>query len=314
MGLVLAVVFAKTDYHLLIRRYRLILLSAVILLFMVLVLGVWVNGAKRWLRLGPLSFQPSEMAKLALIIYLAAFLGSKNIADVTAFWRVFAPAVLAVATVSCLILVEPDIGTTALVCMVSWILLYIAGARRRYLTLPILACVPVALVLIRKPYVWDRLVQYVNPWPEAQGAGYQIVQSMTAVGSGGIFGTGLGGSIVKLRFLPEASSDFIFAILAEEMGLLGATVVLLLYAGFAWAGMRIARRAADREGYILACGITVLIVIQAIINIGVVTKALPTKGITLPFISAGGSAVVLMLCGVGILYNIANNTRAEPAG
>ena len=316
IGLVLAITLAKIDYHALIRGNRLLLALAAILLIAVLIPGIghFVNGARRWFRVGPISFQPSEFAKLAIVIYLAAFLGSKNITDVTAFWRVFVPAVFVVGTVSSLILVEPDIGTTVLIWAISWILLFVAGARLSYLFMPLPATVPVAFILAKKPYVWERLMQYVDPWADPQGVGYQIIQSMTAVGSGGILGVGLGGSILKLRFLPESSSDFIFAILSEEMGLLGATVVLLLYIAFAWAGIAIARRALDREGYILAIGITLLITIQAMINIGVVTKALPTKGIPLPFISAGGSAIVLMLCGIGILYNVAKSSRSDAAG
>jgi cell division protein FtsW len=316
IGLCVALLLARVDYRILIRNHQLILGIAVVLLILVLVPGIGrvLNGARRWLRFGPISFQPSEMAKLALVIYLAAFLGSRAIEDVKTFWKVFVPAALVIGLVCCFTVVEPDIGTTALMCMVSWIMLFVAGTRVRFLLSPLPVVVPVALVLVRKPYVWDRVCAFMNPWDDPQGTGYHVIQSMIAVGSGGIFGVGLGASKLKLRFLPEASSDFIFAILAEEMGLIGTTAVLLLYAGFVWAGISIARRAPDRCGYLLAAGITALVAVQAMINIGVVTKALPTKGITLPFISAGGSAMLFMLAGVGILYNIAKASRsAEPA-
>jgi cell division protein FtsW len=309
VGVLCAVIFAtRVDYHWLVRFKWAILGAAVGLLVLVLIPGVgyYVNGARRWFRLGPASFQPSEMAKLSLVIFLAGFLGAKG-DDVKAFRKAFLPAMGCVGLVCILILREPDIGTTALLCMVSWIMLFVAGSRLLYLLAPVPAVIPLAIHVMSTDYARKRIEIWINPWKDPLGAGYHIIQSLIAIGSGGTWGVGLGASTQKRYFLPESSSDFIFAILAEECGLVGATIVLVLYAAFIWAGIQIAMHARDREGRLLATGITSLIAFQAMINIGVVTKALPTKGIPLPFISAGGSAAVFFLIGVGILYNIARH-------
>jgi cell division protein FtsW len=288
----------------------------VVLLALVLVPGIGsrINGASRWLRIGPLGlgFQPSELAKLSLVIFLAAFL-SERMGTLGSFRKTLLPAVGAIGLVCVLILPEPDIGTTALVAAVSWVILFMAGAKLRYLLSPAPLAALVVLKVATSAYARARIEAWLDPWKHARESGYHIIQSLIAVGSGGVWGVGLGASRQKLHFLPEASTDFIFAILAEELGLVGVTVVLFLYTVFIAVGLAIARRAADTGGTLLALGITSMIALQTIINIGVVTQVLPTKGIPLPFISSGGSATIFMLIGVGILYNVAKRSAAAPA-
>ena len=314
MGLAAAIALARTDYHVITRHNRVILVVALVLLVLVLVpgIGVRINGARRWIRVGPIGFQPSEFAKLALLIWLAAFLAGKG-DGVRSFKSAFAPVLVVVAAACALILKEPDIGTSILLFAVAWIVLFAAGSRLVYLCAPIPAAVPLLFFLVSRGYAKERIDAWIDPWKDPAQSGYHIIQSLIAIGSGGTWGVGLGASTQKLFFLPEASTDFIFAVLAEELGLVGVTVVLVLYAAFVWAGASIARRAPDAEGMLLASGITSLIALQALINIGVVTQVLPTKGIPLPFISAGGSAAVFMLMGVGILYSIARSANAEAA-
>jgi len=315
VGVAAALYVAGKDYHVAIRGKYLILGAAAALLILVLIphVGHSVNGAARWIRIGPISFQPSEMGKLAVIIFLAGFLGERQ-DKIRSLNSTLVIAMLSVGFISVLIFREPDLGTTALVCAVTWIILFVAGAYLPYLIAPAVAAIPVVVLLVKdKDYVIRRLIAFWDPWKDAQGAGYHIIQSLTAVGSGGIRGVGLGRSTQKLSFLPESSSDFIFAILAEELGLIGGTLVVAAYIALIWAGVSIARRAKDIEGCLLATGITAMIALQAMINIGVVTKALPTKGITLPFVSAGGSSVVFTLISIGILYSISRFSHQPDA-
>jgi len=301
----------RGNYRVLLRMNWVVFGAAVLLLIGVLIpgLGHYANGAWRWYRIGPVSFQPSEFGKLALIVCLAGFLGSTT-RDMRSFARTLVPALCCMAVICALVLKEPDIGTTALLGLVSCLLIFLSGVRLLFLLAPLPALVPLALHILNTPYARTRIEIWLNPWKDPLGAGYHIIQSLIAIGSGGTWGVGLGASTQKLYFLPEASSDFIFAILAEESGLVGATLVMLLYVAFIWAGIAIARRAPDKGAFLLASGITSLIALQAAINIAVVTKALPTKGIPLPFISAGGSSAVFMLIGVGILYNIARSSES----
>ncbi len=316
VGLAAAFVMGRVDYHILLRHNRLILGMSMLLLALVLVPGIGsrVNGASRWLRFGGigLGFQPSEMAKLAVIIFLAAFL-SQNAGRLKELKAAFLPAIAVVGAVCMLVLPEPDIGTTVLIASVAWIMLFIAGARLAYLFAPTLLAAPALFLIVNRGYARARIDAWLDPWQDPAQTGYHIIQSLIAVGSGGVWGVGLGASRQKLFFLPEAPTDFIFAILAEETGLIGCTVVLLLYAAFIACGFAVARRAADAGGALLALGLTAIVSLQALINIGVVTQVLPTKGIPLPFISSGGSSIVFMLMGVGILYNIGRYSAGPAA-
>jgi cell division protein FtsW len=275
---------------------RFLLIGTLILLGVVLVLG-WM----RWIRVMGFSFQPSEFAKLALIVYLADVLARKE-KEMEDFQTGLVPRLLFIGLVMGLIAVQPNLSTAMAVGMTSMILLWIGGARTVHLLGMGLAVVPFILVsLLINPYQMKRVADFLK-------GNYQTKQSLIALGSGGLTGLGVGESVQKQLYLPEPHTDFIFAIIGEELGLVLTLVVLALFVGFAVNGLRIARRASTYHGFLLATGITAMITVYALINIGVATKMLPTTGLPLPFVSYGGSALIGNLCGVGILLGIA---RAE---
>jgi cell division protein FtsW len=289
-----------------------------VLLLMVLVpsLGVAAKGARRWLRLGPISIQPAEMVKLITVIYLAAYLTRKE-DGITIFRSGLLPALIVVGLLSGLVLLEPDLGTVVVMGLVTCGLLFLGGARVAHLMTLGLCAVPAALVLVLgSSYRRQRLMTFLAPWKDASDAGFQITQSFLAFGSGGPFGVGLGEGKQKLFFLPEAHTDFVLALVGEELGLLGTGVIVLLFALFVVRGFQIAARARVPFGRYLGMGITLLIGIQALVNACVVTGLVPTKGLTLPFVSYGGSSLVISLLGVGILLNISRDRQAgrEDAG
>jgi cell division protein FtsW len=283
-----------------------------VLLVMVLIpsLGVAANGARRWLRLGPISVQPSEMVKLVAVIYLAAYLAKKE-DRLTTFSTGLLPALIVVGVLSGLVLLEPDLGTVVVLGLVTVGLLYLGGARGSHLVTLGLCVVPVGLALaLGSSYRRQRLATFLEPWKDASDAGFQITQSFLAFGSGGPFGVGLGEGKQKLFFLPEAHTDFVLALVGEELGLVGTATIILLFALFAVRGFQIAARARMPFGRYLGMGITLLIGIQALVNACVVTGLLPTKGLTLPFVSYGGSSLVISLIGVGILLNISRDRQS----
>ncbi|OQW62229.1 MAG: putative lipid II flippase FtsW [Nitrospira sp. ST-bin4] len=290
----------------------------VVLLVMVLIpsLGVSAKGARRWLRLGPISVQPAEIAKLVAVMYLAAYLAKKE-DRLTGFLSGLAPALLVVGVLGGLVLLEPDLGTVVVMGSVAIGLLFLGGARLSHLLSLGLCAVPAVLVLVlSSSYRRQRLMTFLAPWKDASDAGFQITQSFLAFGSGGLFGVGLGEGKQKLFFLPEAHTDFVLALVGEELGLVGTGVIILLFALFAIRGFQVAARARMPFGRYLGMGITLLIGIQALINACVVTGLLPTKGLTLPFVSYGGSSLVTCMFGVGILLNISRDrqTGREDAG
>lgn len=313
-ALAAAILVARIDYHRILEANGKILTAVVVLLVLVLVPGIGhrANGASRWLRLGPVGMQPSEAAKIALIIFMAWFLGDPRRRS-TDFKRTIMPVMAVAGLVCLLVLVEPDIGTCILLAAVGALVLFVAGARITQIAAPAILGLPLLAYKLSSGYALLRIQTWLNPWRDPSDAGYHIIQSLVAIGSGGVTGVGLGRSQQKLFFLPESQSDFIFAILAEETGLIGVTLVLCLYAGFVICGMSIAMRAVDLRGKLLAAGITSLVGLQAVINIAVVTQVLPTKGIALPFISAGGSSVVATLVGVGLLYSVAVRSAPKTA-
>ncbi len=291
---------------------------SMVLLLMVLVpsLGVAAKGARRWLRLGPISIQPAEMVKLITVIYLAAYLTKKE-DGITIFRSGLLPALIVVGLLSGLVLLEPDLGTVVVMGMVTVGLLFLGGARLTHLVTLGLCAVPAVLVLVLgSSYRRQRLLTFLAPWKDASDAGFQITQSFLAFGSGGSFGVGLGEGKQKLFFLPEAHTDFVLALVGEELGLVGTGVIVLLFALFVVRGFQIAARARMPFGRYLGMGITLLIGIQALVNACVVTGLVPTKGLTLPFVSYGGSSLVISLLGVGILLNISRDRQAgrEDAG
>ncbi|MBI4277760.1 MAG: cell division protein FtsW, partial [Armatimonadetes bacterium] len=262
----------------------------------------------RWLTLGPLSFQPMEAAKLAFILYMARFLAFRGL-EVREWRRGLLPPLLILGAFSGLALAQRDLGSALLMGIITMVMLFAGGARVLHLMTLTAVGMPTVFAAIRmQEYRWKRVIAFLNPWRDPQGTGFQIIQSLLALGSGGILGVGLGQSQQKFFYLPERHTDFIFAIVGEELGLLGTGFVLLLYLVFTYRGMLIAQRAPDRYGTLLAAGITAGITTQAMLNIGVISGVLPVTGVPLPFISFGGSSLVITSIGVGILLNISQYT------
>lgn len=306
VGLVLMLLVMNIDYRDVQRFAKPILLCAIGLLVLVLVPGIGKEsgGAQRWLRFFGFSFQPSEFAKLAIIIYLSDFLTRKQ-NMVRDFIHGFVPVMLVLGMTSLLILKQPDMGTTVFIVLIVLILLFAAGTRLFFLALLGLFIAPVFYVLVvQAPYRLARILAFIDPWKDSRGIGFQLSQSQIALGSGGLFGVGLGKSMQKLFYLPAAHTDFIFSIIGEELGLLGTLTIITLFILFIWQGARIVKRTKDPFGYFLSFGILLMIGMQAVINIGVSIGALPTKGLPLPFISYGGSALVFNMIAVGLLLNI----------
>ena len=301
----------RTDYRRLEKLVLPLLVVAAALLVIVLVpgLGVSVNGSRRWLRLGPLSFQPAELAKLALVVYLAAFLARKR-DYLDDFWRGVAPPLIVGAGFATLVLLQPDLGNALTLLVLTLGLLFLAGAPTKWLAMVVVPAVPLGvLAVLMAPYRMRRVFAFMDPWQDPRGSGFQIIQSWLALGGGGFFGRGMGESKQKLFYLPEAHTDFIFAILGEELGFIGATLVVGLFVVLVWRGLRIGLRAADPFGAYLALGITVLVATQTLVNLGVVTGLLPTKGLPLPFLSFGGSALLVTMLATGVLLNISQDAR-----
>jgi cell division protein FtsW len=264
------------------------------------------HNAHRWILLGPISLQPSELAKPTLILFLAWYLASR--CQKLDNWRLLRPILVYLALVCGLVLLEPDLGTTLALAMIAAVMLFIAGLRWRYFALGALLSAPVLYwAVFRVPYRRERILAFLHPWAHAEGVGFQIVQSLIAVGSGGLTGLGLMDGRQKLFFLPEPHTDFIFAVTSEELGLIGAVALVLLFALFMARGMRVARRAPDAFGKLLAAGITAMIAIEALINFSVVIGLMPTKGIALPFISYGSSSLIATLAATGVLLNISQH-------
>ena len=299
------------------RRWTWVLAAAaVVTLAAVLVPGVGtrVNGASRWLRMGGLGFQPSELAKLALVVALARWFsdGQERTTDLVAGYL---PAVVAVGLAAGLILLEPDFGTAFLVGALGLTVMFVAGVRLTYLVPTVLAAAPVLwMLVVRSPYRMRRLLAFLDPWQDPSGSGFHVIQSLIALGSGGTYGVGLGYSQQKMSFLFEADSDFIFAIIGEELGFLGAVLVIGLFVLLLWQVFRVAAAARDRFSFLVATGVGAWLGMQALIHIGVVSKALPTKGIPLPFISYGGSSLLFSMVAVGLVISIAREQAAEGAG
>jgi len=307
LGLALLWVGARVDYH----RLRPVAgpLGALTLALLVLVLlphfGVEAYGARRWLQVGPLGMQPAELAKASTIVFMAVWL-ERHRDRLHSLEDGVAPFLALLGLVTVLIVLERDLGTTLIVAAILLAQFLVAGGKKRHLLLLLAIVVLAAFIFIRmEPYRLHRIMAFLNPWADPLNTGFQSIQSLLALGSGGVFGVGLGQSIQKYQWLPFAHTDFIFAIVGEETGLIGTTGVLSLFALLTYRGYRIALKAPDAFGSLLACGVTTWITFQALINIAAVTVTLPTTGIPLPFISYGGSSLAITLLAVGILMNIA---------
>jgi cell division protein FtsW len=266
-----------------------------------------VNGTRRWFGVGGLGIQPSELAKVACVLFAALMLERRmhRIDDLS--YSVLPIAIVVGAMVG-LILLQPDFGTAMSLLIISAVMVFAAGLHYRYFVGAALAVLPIVyVVLVSAPYRRRRLMAFWDPWADPLGDGFQIIQSLIAVGTGGVFGKGVMAGVQKLFYLPEPHSDFIYAVIAEELGLIGATVVLVCFGVIAWRGLRIAIRAEDTFGAFLALGLTTMIVVQAFVNMSVVLGLLPTKGIPLPLVSAGGSSLLINLLGAGMLLNISQH-------
>ncbi len=305
IGFLAMFIAMRFDYQNLNRRW---IVYGSLILTILLLLAVFgfspINGARRWIKLKGFSIQPSEIAKLVLALFLARFL-DKRAGDENSFWRTFLPCFVVLGVIAGLVAKEPDLGTALMLAIICFTVCFAAGLRPRHLVYAVVpALLYVGKMLIFTPFRMKRLSAFIDPWADSQGTGYQVVQSLIAVGSGGPHGLGFAQGKQKLLFLPFAHSDFIFAVVGEELGLVGALIIVFVFAIFLWRGMRAALRAPDRFGMFLGIGIVVSIVAQALLNMSVVLALLPTKGIPLPFISYGGSSLVPTLAGVGILLNI----------
>jgi len=306
IGSALALLVMSYDYKKLRKFARPALIVSVLLLLLVLTgLGREVAGARRWFRFKFFSFQPSEFAVLAIIVYVADFIARKENLIRSIRWGVL-PIMGVLGSVSLLILMQPDLGTTISIAAVIFLMLYVGGVPRRYLlgVLFTASCM-LYFLIVSEPYRMRRIGAFINPWADPKGSGFQIIQSQIALGSGGIFGKGLGHSMQKLFYLPAAHTDFIFSIIGEELGLIGTVGVILLFVAFIRLGLRVVKNAPDRFGYFLSLGLVCMLSFRAIVNIGVSCGMMPTKGLPLPFISYGGSSFVFDMISVGLLLNIA---------
>jgi cell division protein FtsW len=308
LGIVGMVVTMRIDY----RNYQkwantLFLISlALLILVMIPGVGTGAKGATRWINLGFTNLQPSELAKLTMVIFLAKNLSSmqNRIRD---FLHGVLPQLLIIGLVCGLVLIQPDLGTAVTIAGTAFLMLMAAGAKRSHLVgLATLGVGLVGAAIRLKGYRMKRMLAFIDPWADPGGAGFQTIQSLYAVGSGRLFGMGLGQGRQKFLYLPEQHTDFIFAVLSEELGFIGSAFVVMLFFTFMWRGLKIALKSPDNFGALLAVGITIMVVLQAVINIGVVTGVLPVTGITLPFISYGGTSLTISLVGMGILLNISN--------
>jgi cell division protein FtsW len=306
IGLVLLMVASRTDYRALRYMAPVLMLTSLGLCLAVLVIGQEVNGARRWLGVGSLSFQPSELAKLSLAIWAAAYLARRPAPRTLK--ELVKPIGLTTGLLAGLILLEPDLGTVIAMVVMLGAILVVSGTPLRVLGAggAIASGLAMAAIWV-EPYRRARLFSFLDPWHDAQGAGYQTVQAIIGLGSGGPLGVGLGHGPSKVNYLPEAHTDMIFAVIGEELGLIGTTLVMTAFVVLAYAGLRIALRCRDPFGKRLAAGLTTLVCGQALINVAAVLGLAPLTGITLPFVSYGGSSLVVSLASVGVLLNIARH-------
>jgi cell division protein FtsW len=312
LGLAVLVVAMRVDY----RTYKneafiWCLIGAVTLMLVGVLFSAPVNGTRRWFGVGGLGIQPSELAKIACVFFTALIL-ERRMHRIDDLSYSLLPIGVIVGLVVALILLQPDFGTSVSLVMVVAVMIFAAGLHYRYFVGLALAALPaIYLVLVAAPYRRRRLLAFWDPWADPLGDGFQIIQSLVAVGTGGVFGRGLMAGVQKLFYLPEPHTDFIYAVISEELGLVGATAILICFCVIAWRGLRISARAEDSFGSFVALGLTTMIAAQAFINISVVLGLMPTKGIPLPLVSFGGSSLLINLLGMGVLLNISQHESSE---
>ena len=312
LGLAVLAVAMRVDY----RTYKneafiWCLIGGVALLLVAVLFGPPVNGTRRWFAVGGLGIQPSELAKVACVFFTALML-ERRMHRIDDLSYSLLPIALIVGLVVALILLQPDFGTSISLVLVVAVMVFAAGLHYRcFVGLALIALPAIYIVLVSAPYRRRRLLAFWDPWADPLGDGFQIIQSLVAVGTGGVFGRGLMAGVQKLFYLPEPHTDFIYAVIGEELGLVGATVILLCFCVIAWRGLRISLRAEDTFGSFVALGLTTMIAAQAFINISVVLGLMPTKGIPLPLVSFGGSSLLINLLGMGVLLNISQHESSE---
>ena len=305
-GLFMMWVISNIDYRFYQKYSKLAYIIAFLLLLAVPLIGREVNGAKRWIYITEsLSFQPSEIVKLLMILFYAGIL-VKNRDELNKYGKGFLKYIIMIAPIIALLLIEPHFSASIIIIGIVAIMMIIAGCKFwHFLVSGLVVGVPGIIALIfLEPYRLQRVITFLNPWSDPTGDGWQVIQSLYAIGSGGLFGAGLGESKQKYLYIPEPHNDFIFSILAEELGFIGCAVVIILFAIFIWRGILIAMKSPDMFGSLIAIGITAQIAIQVIINIAVVTSSMPATGMPLPFFSYGGTSLFILLCEMGVLLNI----------
>lgn len=313
-GLLACYICQKIDYHYWKKVSVPLFFASLILLVLVFVPGIGsrLYGASRWLQLGPISFQPSEMAKLSIIIYLAAWLESRGSKRIKDFFEGFLPFVGILAIVGFLIIKQPDMGTLGVIVITMLVMFFSSGSKLSHLFWMAMGGIASLFMLIKlAPYRLNRLLTFLDPGMDPKGIGYHINQALIAVGSGGILGLGLGHSRQKFYYLPEPVGDSIFAVLAEELGLIGSVALVVLFLVFALRGLKISKNSPDDFGKLLGIGITSWVIFQAFINISAIISIIPLTGVPLPFVSYGGTSIVFLLAGVGVLLNISKQARLE---
>ncbi len=314
IGIIALCVFARIDYHIFLRFWPYLYIVTLLLLIAVLVVGKSSYNAQRWLKIGPFHFQPSELAKFTAVISIAAFAIARH-EKLSSFWKGFVPSLLLVFPLVIFIMIQPDLGTAFFVFALSMVVLFTSGIRLKHILLTGSATLPLLFITMffSFSHVQKRIFVFLDPEADKLGKGHQIYQSLIALGSGGFSGKGLGNSTQKLFFLPEEHTDFIFAIIVEELGFLGGGFILMLFLLLVYAGYRVSKHARDPFGSLITLGLTGMIVLQSAMNIAVVTASVPTKGIGLPFLSFGGSNLLVTLMSVGVVLNVARQglSRSE---
>ncbi len=311
VGVIAMAVAMSVDYHK-IKKYTAIIMIATIPILLAVFLFPGTNGAQRWINLGPLSFQPSELAKYVVVLFLARSLEVKG-EGVKDFKTGIVPYLATSGFYAAIVLAGKNLSIASVIMIVTFLVLFAAGGRIKHLfgiVAPALVAAAVAFTVL-EPYRMKRLMSFTNPWKDPIGDGYQLIQSFYALGAGGVTGLGLGQSRQKTLYMPEPHNDFIFSIIGEELGLIGCICIILLFVIFVWRGISVAMKARDTYGTLLAIGITSVIAVQSLINIAVVTGSMPVTGVPLPFISYGGTSLVINMTAIGILLNISRQTEGK---
>ncbi|ABR33757.1 stage V sporulation protein E [Clostridium beijerinckii] len=311
VGVIAMAVAMSVDYHK-IKKYTAIIMIATIPILLAVFLFPGTNGAQRWINLGPLSFQPSELAKYVVVLFLARSLEVKG-EGVKDFKTGIVPYLATSGFYAAIVLAEKNLSIASVIMIVTFLVLFAAGGRIKHLfgiVAPALVAAAVAFTVL-EPYRMKRLMSFTNPWKDPIGDGYQLIQSFYALGAGGVTGLGLGQSRQKTLYMPEPHNDFIFSIIGEELGLIGCVCIILLFVIFVWRGISVAMKARDTYGTLLAIGITGVVAVQSLINIAVVTGSMPVTGVPLPFISYGGTSLVINMTAIGILLNISRQTEGK---